>query len=91
MEKCEQKVYILRSRGLQTTGVCPNARSFIFKQFCRSSAVFDLESFTLNNTTLETMNLMQNNCIRYFMGSFRPSHIRVVVESIEYLHYLKKT
>jgi hypothetical protein len=95
MKICEQKVYTLRSRGLQKNGVCPKARSYIFKQFCRSSAVFDLESFTLNKKTLETMNVMQNNCIRYFMGIFRPCHIRVVaealkIESIEYLYYLKK-
>ena len=64
-------------------------------QFCKSSPVFDLESFTLKKTTLETMNVMQNNCIIYFMGIFRPSHKRMVaealkIESIEYLYYLKK-
>ena len=46
----------------------PKFKSFIYKTYCLSKFTYGLEALTLNSTTKDSINKLQNNLIRQMFG-----------------------
>jgi len=66
--------YSLNSLGLEPGG-SPFSQSLIYKTFCLSCILYDVEIFSVNKKKINLMNISQNNLIRYMTGLSRNSHI----------------
>ena len=67
--------YSLNSFGFKPGGVSPFLQSFIYKSFCISRLLYGFEILPVNKKTRNSMNLSQNNLIRYMTGLSKNSHI----------------
>ena len=78
--------YSLNSFGFKCDGVNPFLQVFIYKSFCLSRILYSLEIMTLNKKTLKTLNINQNNIIRYFTGLSRNSHITILTKILKFFN-----
>jgi hypothetical protein len=67
--------FSLNSFGFKPGGKNNFLQSFIYKSFCVSRLLYGLEIISLNKKTLNSMNISQNNIIRYMTGLSKHSHI----------------
>ena len=87
--------FALNSFGFKPGGINPFLQSFIYKSFCLSRLLYGFEIMTLNKKTLTTLNISQNNIIRYMTGLSKNSHISTTrkilkILSIEDLYFYMK-
>jgi hypothetical protein len=87
--------YSLNSFGFKPGGISPFSQSFIYKTFCLSCILYDVEIFSVNKKTINLMNISQNNLIRYMIGLSRNSHISItrkilkILSIDEFFKYMK--
>ena len=67
--------FSLNSFGFKPGGINPFLQSFVYKSFCISRLLYGLEIFFINKTTINRMNLCQNNIIRFITGLSKNSHV----------------
>ena len=67
--------FSLNSFGFKPGGINPFLQSFVYKSFCISRLLYGLEIFSLNKTTINRINVCQNNIIRYITGLSKNSHV----------------
>ena len=67
--------FSLNSFGFKSNGVSPFLQSFVYKSFCISRILYGFEIMTINKKTLKSLNIAQNDLIRYMTGLSRNSHI----------------
>jgi hypothetical protein len=82
-QNVSKSFYSLNSFGFKCGGVDPFLQAFIYKSFCLSRILYGLEIMTLNKKTLQTLNISQNNIIRYFTGLSRNSHITTLTKILK--------
>jgi hypothetical protein len=61
--------------GKYKRGVRPFTQAYIYKIFCISRILYGLEIMNLNKKTISTLNLNQNNIVRYMTGLSKHSHV----------------
>jgi hypothetical protein len=61
--------------GLTPNGVSPELKSFLYKTYCLSQFTYGLETATLKATTIQTLNIAQNNLIRQIIGLQKNCHM----------------
>ena len=74
-QKVKNSFYSLNAFGFKSNGVSPFLQSFIYKSFCISRILYGFEIMNINKKTLTTLNIEQNDLIRYMTGLSRHSHI----------------
>ena len=67
--------FSLNSFGFKPGGINPFFQSFVYKSFCISRLLYGLEIFSLNKTTINRMNVCQNNIIRFITGLSKNCHV----------------
>lgn len=70
--------YSLNKFGISPNGIAPHAKSFLYKNFCLSKATYSLGLTNLTKSTINTLNVLQNNMIRYTLGLEYKCHINNV-------------
>ena len=74
-QNVKNSFFSLNSFGFKQGGVNPFLQIFIYKSFCISRILYGLEIMNLNKKTLKTINIGQNDIVRYITGLSRNSHI----------------
>ncbi|RMZ94114.1 RNA-directed DNA polymerase from mobile element jockey-like, partial [Brachionus plicatilis] len=59
----------------------PKFKSFMYKTFCLSKFTYGLEALTLNSTTKDSINKLQNNLIRQMFGLKSYCHMSRVLKN----------
>ncbi len=54
--------------GLNCYEINPFLKSFLYRTYCLSQFTFALETTTLNQTSIDFLNVSQNNLIRYMLS-----------------------
>jgi hypothetical protein len=74
-QNVKNSFFSLYSFGFKQGGVNPFLQIFVDKSFCISRILYGLEIMNLNKKTLNTLNIAQNDIVRYITGLSRNSHI----------------
>jgi hypothetical protein len=74
-QNVKNSFFSLNSFGFKQGGVNPFLQIFVYKSFCISRILYGLEIMNLNKKTLTTLNIAQNEIVRYITGLSRNSHI----------------
>ena len=74
-QNVKKSFFSLNSFGFKSNGVSPFLQSFVYKSFCISRILNGCEIMSINKKSLKTMNIAQNDLIRYMTGLSRNSHI----------------
>ena len=74
-QSVKKSFFSLNSFGFKSNGVSPFLQSFVYKSFCISRILYGFEIMTINKKTLKSLNIAQNDLIRYMTGLSRNSHI----------------
>ena len=74
-QNVKKSFFSLNSFGFKSNGVSPFLQSFVYKSFCISRILYGFEIMSINKKSLKTMNIAQNDLIRYMTGLSRNSHI----------------
>ena len=67
--------FSLNSFGFRPGGVNPFFQAFIYKTYCISRILYGFEIMNINKKTLRSLNISQNDIIRYMTGLSHNSHI----------------
>jgi hypothetical protein len=94
-QNVKNSFFSLNSFGFKQGGVNPFLQIFVYKSFCVSRILYGLEIMNLNKKTLKTINIGQNDIVRYITGLSRNSHISNTLKilklfSINDLYYYMK-
>jgi hypothetical protein len=65
----------IRFFGLKPPGLKPKIKSFIFNTYCQPMGTYALDLMSINKQTIQKLNIMQNNLIRYTLGIPYKTHI----------------
>jgi hypothetical protein len=93
--KVKNSYFSLNAFGFKPCGVSPFTQAYIYKTFCISRILYGLEIMNLNKKTINTLNLNQNNIVRYMTGLSKYSHVSIVLKALklfsfqELYHYMK--
>jgi hypothetical protein len=68
-------VYSLNSYGLKPTGVNPRVKSFIYNTYCQPVGSYGIGLINVKKKTINQVNIVQNNLIRYMLDIPYKSHI----------------
>ena len=60
--------FSLTSFGFGPGGINPHLQALVYKTFCLSRLLYGFEIFSVNKSTINKMNVNQNNIIRYMTG-----------------------
>jgi hypothetical protein len=78
--------FSLNSFGFKPGGINPFLQSKIYKSFCISKLLYGLEIMFVNKKTIYSMNLQQNNIVRYMTGLSKKCHISDVLIILKLLN-----
>ena len=81
-QKASSCVYSLLYLGLTPNRVNPKLKTFIYKTYCFSKFKYALETTTLTQKILNTLNIIQNLLIRHIFGLNKFSHVSDILKSM---------
>jgi hypothetical protein len=65
--KVKSTLFSMAYLGIICHEINPSLKSFIYKTYCSSQFTFGPETTTLNKTSIDFLNISQNNLIRYML------------------------
>ncbi len=68
INKVQSTLFSISYLGLKNKEIKPFLKAFLYKTYCLSQFTYALETTTLNQTTIDALNISQNNLIRYMLG-----------------------
>ena len=74
-QSVKNSYFSLNAFGFRPGGINPFLQARVYKSFCISRMLYGLEIMTINKKTLKSLNISQNDIIRYMTGLSRNSHI----------------
>jgi hypothetical protein len=80
--KVQQCFYGLSSFGIKPPGINPKIKTFLFKTYCKPVRTYGIGLMILKNNTLQQMNIIQNNLMRYTLGIPYRTHIRNLMKAL---------
>ena len=75
MVSVKNSFFALNAFGFRHGGVNPFLQARVYKSFCISRILYGIEILNINKKTLKSMNVAQNDIVRYMTGLSRNSHI----------------
>ena len=81
--KVQQRYFSLSSFGIKPPGIKPACKSFLFNTFCKPIGTYGMGVMKLKSNTLQQMNIIQNNIMRYSLGLPYRTHITMLMKSLE--------
>lgn len=86
-KKVQSSIFSLSFLGLKPHAINPCLQAFIYKTYCLSKFTYSLENMTLNATTRNFLNLLQNKCLRQIIGLRKYSHISNVLKCLKIYNF----
>jgi hypothetical protein len=80
--KVQQYFYGLSSFGIKPSGISPKSKAFLFNTFCKPVVTYGIGLMNLKKNTLQQMNIIHNNLMRYTMGIPYRTHIRNLMKAL---------
>jgi hypothetical protein len=68
-------------------GLNPFLQAFIYNTYCLSKITYGLEIMSINKKTINTMNVMQNNLIRYLLQLSSFNHLSSIHQALKILNF----
>jgi hypothetical protein len=81
-QKVQKCFYGLSSFGIKPPGINPKSKAFLFNTFCKPVGTYGIGLMKLKNNTLQQMNIIQNNLMRYTLGIPYRTHIRNLMKAL---------
>jgi hypothetical protein len=81
-QKVQKCFYGLGSFGIKPPGINPKSKAFLFNTFCKPVGTYGIGLMKLKNNTLQQMNIIQNNLMRYTLGIPYRTHIRNLMKAL---------
>ena len=67
-DKVRKAVFSLTAFGMKPNGISGYTKAFLYKTFCRTKGTYSIDAVTLNEKTIEKLDIMQNNLLRIIIG-----------------------
>ena len=80
--KVQKCFYGLSSFGIKPPGVEPGIKLFLFNAFCKLVGTYGQGIMKLKSSTLQQINIIQNNLMRYTLGIPYRTHIRNLLKAL---------
>ena len=93
--KVRKSFFSLNKFGLKPFGLNPFLQAFIFNTFCLSKFAYAIEIMIVSNKTINFVNVMQNNLLRYLLQINKHNHLSsiqqaLIIFSFKHLYYKYK-
>ena len=82
-KKVNKSVFSLSYLGLTPNGISTSLKSFLYKTYCLSQFTYALETTTLIQKTIKTLNINQNNIIRQIFGLKKYCHMSNILKCLK--------
>ena len=82
-KKVQSSIFSLSFLGLRPHAINPCLQAFIYKTYCLSKFTYSLENMTLNSSTRNFLNLLQNKCIKQIIGLKKFYHISNILKCLK--------
>ena len=69
--------------GVKPPEIKPTRKEFLFYTFCKPIGTYGMGVMKLKKNTLQQMNIIQNNCMRYSLGLPYRTHISKLMKALE--------
>lgn len=79
----QKAFYALYNFGLKPNGLSPKTQAYLYKSYCLSKATYALGCLRLSPVTIKTINLLQNNLIRFSLGLRKYTHISLIQKCLK--------
>ena len=80
--KVQQCFYGLSSFGIKPPDINPKSKAFLFNTFCKPVGTYGIGLMKLKSNTIQQMNIIQNNLMRYTLGIPYRTHMRNLMKSL---------
>jgi hypothetical protein len=87
-DKVRKAVFSLTAFGMKPNGLTPHTKAFLYKTYCRTKGTFGIEAITLNEKTINNLDVMQNNLLRISIGLYSRCKISSILKAL-YLDKIK--
>jgi hypothetical protein len=82
-----KSIFSLSFLGLTPNGVNPELQAFLYKTYCLSQFTYALETTTLKKSTIDFLNVSQNNLIRQMIGLNKYCHISKILRALKIFNF----
>ena len=82
VEKC---FFGLSGFGIKPPGLNPFVKAYIYNNYCLPKCTYGMGIFALNKSTINKINVSQNNLFRYCLGIPYKSHISNIMKALKIL------
>ena len=79
----QKAVFSLSFLGLTPNSISPDLQAFMYKTYCLSTFTYALETTTLKKSTIDYLNVCQNNTIRQIIGLKKYCHISKILKCLK--------
>ena len=81
-KKVQSSFYSLGKFGIKPPGVKPRVKAFLYNTYCLPMGTYALGLMKLKKKTLQQLNIMQNNMIRFTLGIPFKTHIKTLLKCL---------
>ena len=81
-QKVLQCIYGLNWLGIKPPRIHPKSKAFLFNTFCKPVGIYGIGLMKLKNNTLQKINIIQNDLMRYTLGIPHRTHIRNLMKAL---------
>jgi hypothetical protein len=81
--KVRKSFFALNKFGMKPNGLNPFLQAFIFNTFCLSKFTYGIEIMNLNTKTINCLNVMQNNLLRYLFQLSKHNYLSSIQQALK--------
>ncbi len=85
--KVRKSFFSLNKFGMRPNGLNPFLQAFIFNTFCLSKLTYAIEIMSIDKKTLNCMNVMQNNLLRYLLQLNKHNHLSSIQQALKIFNF----
>ena len=80
--KVQKCFFGLSSFGIKPPGIQPYIKAFLYNTYCKPIGTYGMGILKLKKNTIQQLNIIQNNMIRYTIGIPYKSHIKILLKAL---------
>ena len=84
-KKVQNCFYSLGSFGIKPPGLNPRVKAFLYNSYCQPVGTYALGLMQIKNKTINQLNIMQNNMLRFALGIPFKTHITMLMKCLKIL------
>jgi hypothetical protein len=85
--KVRKSFFSLNKFGMKPCGLNPFLQAFIFNTFCLSKFTYAIEIMSVSNKTINFVNVMQNNLLRYLLQINKYNHLSSIQQALKIFNF----